>query len=141
MIDLDEDDEEETKPTRVLIISPEGTSELWIDLWELPLLQGVVGVYLECVSLCDEAHAFIHEEGKILNLPRNDVATRLCGELQTGLMLGDYINGKMIVVGSLDEDGEDDGNIHDCPQDVIELVARLSGVDSSEFSREKTTPF
>lgn len=69
---------------------------------ELDDLQRYVGGWIEYVPTDQDVTLYCNEEGKILNLPPNPLATELFGSL---LMPGDYLAGDVILLGLLDEDG------------------------------------
>ncbi len=67
-------------------------------------LVSCVGGYIEGVYL-DGATAYVNEEGKLQDLPRNEVATELA-HAHNAIYTGDWIAGNMIIVGNGDDDGE-----------------------------------
>lgn len=90
---------------KALLIPTEGEAQL-IEIegrhGGLDALQAAVGGHIEAVGFPAEGvAAYIHEEGKLVGLPKNPHATKMV----EGLQLGDYIAGPMVVAG-LDEDGE-----------------------------------
>lgn len=89
---------------RALLIPAGGTpEEVEIpDKDELDALQGFVGGWIEYVPTEQDVTLYCNEEGKILNLPPNLLATSLFGAL---LMGGDYLAGDVIVCGPLDDEG------------------------------------
>jgi hypothetical protein len=79
-------------------------------------LSAAVGGYIEIVSLSEDAHAYVNEEGKLLGLPINDAATAI---FQRNNGPVDVICGNMIILGSFADDGEYDGEEHDVPARII----------------------
>ena len=67
-------------------------------------LKAAVGGWLEGVPLVGVT-AYVNEEGKIMGLPVNALATRLAHG-DEAIYPHDTINGDMIVLGALDDDGE-----------------------------------
>ena len=67
-------------------------------------LNKAVGGWLEGVPLVGVT-AYVNEEGKLMGLPVNALATRLAHR-DEAIYLSDTINGDMIVLGPLDDEGE-----------------------------------
>ena len=70
---------------------------------------------IEYIPISDEVHAFIDEEGKLKGKEINTIATMVCRKLEVGLQPDDMIVGDMIILGSLNADGQSDGDSHDVP--------------------------
>lgn len=68
------------------------------------VLKAAVGGWLEGVPL-EGVTAYVNEEGKLLGMPVNALATRLAHR-DEAIYPHDTINGDMIVLGTLDDDGE-----------------------------------
>lgn len=112
--------------TKIIILSFEGTAEFKQHETNLDTLQGLVGGYIESISLpdadpCDWA-AFCNEEGKLVDLPGNERATTLL-YLLGGHNPQDLIRGDVILVG-INEQGE----TVDVPDTLIELVRTIMPV-------------
>ena len=67
-------------------------------------LVSCVGGYIEGVYL-DGATAWVNEEGKLQDLPKNYVATDLA-HAHNAIHTDDWIAGNMIIVGNSDDEGE-----------------------------------
>lgn len=67
------------------------------------MLKSAVGGWIECVSLDKDLDMWVNEEGKLLGLPVNEIATH-CWESVYGRT--DIIVGDVIFTGGVDEDGE-----------------------------------
>jgi len=78
-------------------------------------MQKAVGGMIEFIPMTDEVHAYIDEEGKLKGKETNAKATWACCRFNVGLQPGDLIVGDMILLGSLNADGECDGNSYDIP--------------------------
>lgn len=106
------------QPTRqAMLINAETCETSMIEIPSvdaLEPLQKLVGGLIEGVSLGD-IYAYVNEEGKILGLPVNVIATRLW---QDAYGRTDIIMGNMVVVGAYD----DEGNEMDIPQEHVALV-------------------
>jgi hypothetical protein len=83
---------------------------------DLESLQAAVGGYLEVIRLDDGTVALIDEEAKLKANPPppNVLATNIARAV--GIRPDDYIRGPMLIVGTLDPDGADDGEFHDVPR-------------------------
>lgn len=68
-------------------------------------LSKMVGGWIECVSLKDHGDMFINEEGKLLGLPINDVATSVANKFGNFDRFFDLIVGNAVVVGPVDIEG------------------------------------
>jgi hypothetical protein len=90
-----------------VVIKADGTLER-LDLseseQELKSLQNAVGGYVQVIELEDDFTMWANEEGKLLNLPVNEIAT-VIWEVRFGLDT-DIICGDVVFTGGMDEDGE-----------------------------------
>jgi hypothetical protein len=85
-------------------------------------LSETVGGYIEALHFTDTANAYVNEEGKLLDLPFNPFATHLCQTVyKIGMQPLDVINGTLIVVGPVDEEGDDT----DVPQAIVDEILKL----------------
>ena len=104
---------------KAVVIPPSGKARVQ-DVPEpdgLDALQALVGGNIEAVRHPDGYHGYINDEGKLNGLPYNSAATQL---FAPALFTGDYIAGTIVL---LSDDGE--GGEADCPQEVIDLLARF----------------
>ena len=83
----------------------------------------LVGGYIEFLRVGDDAHAYIDEEGKLKGLPVNEVASQFCGDYRVGLQAWDHIVGPMLILGSRNASGEEDGAEHSVPKHVVAYFA------------------
>ena len=90
-----------------VVIKADGTLER-LDLseseQELKSLQNAVGGYVQVIELEDDFTMWVNEEGKLLNLPVNEIAT-VIWEVRFGIGT-DIICGDVVFTGGMDEDGE-----------------------------------
>jgi len=95
---------------QTLIIPADGSEVRWEDPEKIDLdyLSEKVGGYIEAVSIGEDITMYLHEEGKIMGLPRNERATRLAKKYGR-ISLMDYIVGNVVMVGGVDEEGYDTG--------------------------------
>jgi hypothetical protein len=88
---------------RAAIIPPEGEIRVEDIDASLDGLQAIVGGDIESVALTGtDLTAYIHGEGKYEGLARNPRATAIAH-----LFPGDFIAGTMIVLGPVDDEGND----------------------------------
>lgn len=87
---------------------------------QLLQLQELVGGHIEMVTLSDTLHGYINEDGKALDLPVNDRATKLAYDWMIGLVQGDVIVGNMVI---LSDDGE--GNETDVPSRMADELMEV----------------
>lgn len=97
---------------KAITIEANGNVKL-VDLSDYDALNKAVGGSIESINFGDTGHhCYLNEDGIALGLPYNRLATDLCYKHNVGLGADDYIKGTMVVVGPVDEEG-DDTNIHD----------------------------
>lgn len=77
-----------------------------IDISGYEDLRLACGGYIEALRMREHS-AYVNEEGKLMNLPYNRVATALCEHFGVGLMPGDFIVGNMVICGPCDGEGDD----------------------------------
>lgn len=91
--------------SKALILSIDGNRKI-VDFEvgnSYELLRDTVGGLIECVSLSNTIDLWVNEEGKLLDLPGNLLATLL---YQSVYDTKDVIVGDVIFTGGADEDGE-----------------------------------
>ena len=106
--------------TRVLVISAE-TDSVRVDTMprkSLEYLQGKVGGWVQCVDF-PAYDMWMHEEGKIIGLPQNKIATALWRQTYGDT---DIIVGDVVLTGPPDHEGYST----DLPQHVLDATASLS---------------
>lgn len=105
------------------VIKTDGTLER-LDLsdpkQELTSLQGAVGGYVQVIELSEDFTLWVNEEGKLLGLPENGIATAIWWT-RFGTNT-DIICGDVVFTGGLDEDGETKTISEDSLQRLAELV-------------------
>jgi hypothetical protein len=78
-----------------MIIKTDGTKET-IASFNLETLQEAVGGHLEALFIGNGIYLYLNEEGKLMGLPYNAVATSLASR---SLQANDYIAGNVVVCG------------------------------------------
>lgn len=66
-------------------------------------LSKAVGGWIECVTLRDELDMWVNEEGKLIGLPQNPIATALFAD---SFGTSDVIMGDVIITCGTDQEGE-----------------------------------
>jgi hypothetical protein len=89
-----------------VVIKADGTLErldLSVSEQELKSLQNAVGGYVQVIELEEDFTMWVNEEGKLLGLEENKIAT-VIWEVRFGLDT-DIICGDVVFTGGMDEDG------------------------------------
>ena len=93
--------------TKALIIRADYTKD-YVDIDGYEDINKAVGGYIEAVNFGDKKYfCYINEEGKLLGLPENNLATQLWYDSGQTILLGDYIAGDAIFFGGIDKEGDD----------------------------------
>ena len=88
---------------KALIVQPDGSKEYRDIEGDLDTLRSIVGGHIEFVFVTNGVHAYVNEEGKLLDLRSNPEATRLAG-----LIPWDFICGTAVFLGDGPEGEEGD---------------------------------
>lgn len=105
------------------VIKSQAVRALHIDKANiLKTLQEAVGGNIEALTspVRRDLICYINENGKQLELPRNARAEAFLRSIGIRLYEWDWISGNMVVCGMLNEQGENDGDEHDVPEDILE---------------------
>jgi len=73
---------------------------------ELEDMQELVGGYIEPLTF-EGFTGYVNEEGKMMGLIYNELATTFCFKNNLGLRDDDYIVGNLLLLGPIDENGDD----------------------------------
>lgn len=76
------------------------------DHWDYKQLGNEVGGWIECVPLKNNGDMYVNEEGKLIGLPVNDVATLLADHFGYKRQLFDLIVGDVVILGPANNEGE-----------------------------------
>lgn len=107
--------------TRGLIVHMDGTAEVFNHELNYRELNQVVDGYIEAVNFGKKPYfCYCNEEGKIIKLQQNRVATNLWYNSGQTILIGDYLAGTVIFFGHPD----DEGNETDFPQELIDDLAK-----------------
>ena len=85
------------------------------------------GGYLEAIPMGDGHAAYIDEEGKLKNLPINNVASFLWYKRLRPM--NDYLVGDCVVVRSVNDEGELDGEDYSPLPEIRETAERIGAMD------------
>lgn len=88
-----------------IIIRTDNSVEIRDVLDEGVTYQAIVGGWLEAIGV-DDATMYINEEGKLLSLPPNLIATGIAHSSR-GISQRDFISGNVLLVGPPDMMGND----------------------------------
>lgn len=101
------------------------------NLDDLKSLQNVVGGYIEHISFPFKKNCalsgFINEEGKILNLPVNRIASLLWMKSNNWDKLYDVLCGDVIITGCVDDEGDTKDITDEQLNDVMLYIEEIKG--------------
>ena len=93
--------------TNALIIDLSGEVREHTGPLTLDFYQETVGGWVQAVWLdAPEGSLWMHEEGKLIGMPPNELATRIYWQAQPHHMQNDYVAGVAIVTGGTDDEGD-----------------------------------
>ncbi len=117
------------KPLRAIAMDVDGNYEvIEIDRGaELDTLQEHVGGYVECVySADDKVTIWANEEGKLMGLPPNKMATILWWKLNPDMHGVDILCGPVVITGGADAHGNTKSLTKACLKEESLWVQRLA---------------
>lgn len=119
---------------KVMVIEPLKIPELREIKGDYESVKAIIGGYLEVIAFVQGTCAILDEESKVRTdkAPvRNPFGTYICQKaLETQfrtLRPGDYIADTVVILGTCDENGEEDGEWHDIPQHAIDFIVNGFG--------------
>lgn len=105
---------------KALLVKTDGTYEVIDKEWSYDQINKAVGGLIEPVYFPNfNAEAYINEEGKILELEENCLATNVWYNSGARILLGDYLAGDALFFGPVDEEGN---NTEVTPELVSEII-------------------
>lgn len=105
---------------KALVVKTDGTYEVIDQEWNYDQINRAVGGWIQAVYFPHyKAEAYVHEEGKVIGLPENVVATNVWYNSGAQILLGDFLVGDVVFFGEVDEEG----NNTEVP---AEIVAEIS---------------
>lgn len=111
------------KSLRAVVVKTDGSVYETFAEWDYEQLSKELGGYIEAVNYGDQPYfAYINEEGKLLNLDENHLATELWYMSGQRILIGDYIAGDAVFFGLIDEDG----NNTDAPIMILEQLRKIA---------------
>lgn len=100
---------------KAILVQTNGKVDLIDKDWTYHEIVEAVGGTIDAVSFGENDYfAFINDEGKLLGLPENEIATSVWYESGARVMLGDYLAGNVLFFGETDENGDNT----DVPSDL-----------------------
>jgi len=108
---------------KAIVVKTDGSvNEVFAD-WDYQEINNEVGGWIEAVYFGDKPYfAYINEEGKLLDLTPNEIATDLWYESGQRVLLGDFIAGNAVFFGPIDSDG----NNTDAPNSLMEELTKIA---------------
>lgn len=105
-------------------------------------LQEAVGGYVEAVGCGDTHAAYLNEEGKLIGLPVNVVATRVwCLMNATSAQNPpDLLCGPVVIVRVVDDAGEHDGEDYSPAQVVWDAIGQVKDMEKTKTVYLKSPP-
>jgi len=111
------------KSLRAVVVKTDGSVYETFAEWDYEQLSKELGGYIEAVNYGDQPYfAYINEEGKLLNLDENHLATELWYMSGQRILIGDYIAGDAVFFGLVDKDG----NNTDAPIMILEQLTNIA---------------
>lgn len=105
---------------KAILVTTEQEIKLLDQDFDLDVIQSYLGGLIEAVSFGSHNSrffAYINEEGKLIGLPENKIATSVWYSSGERVMIGDYLAGNALFFGQID----DEGNETDVPDDLIDF--------------------
>lgn len=109
----------------ILVSDPDGSFRIIETPGKLDDLQGLVGGYLEAVTL-ENFHIYLNEEGKMQGLPPNGESSLMLEHYLPGFTAHDTLVGPVLWLASTDS-----GDSASCP---IEIINRFADSSLSRFT-------
>jgi hypothetical protein len=104
-----------------IFIPVDGQAKL-VAVGELDSLKELVGGWIEYIHIDADHHGYVNEEGRLLGLPPNLRATLLW---QESGHFSDCLVGPLIILGSRNAKGRNNGDDHDVKAAMIEKCQEL----------------
>ena len=117
---------------KAYVVKTDGSvNEVWAE-WDLDQIQQEVGGYISSVSFGDKKYfAYINDEGKLMNLPENVIATDLWYDSGQTILLGDYLCGNAVFFGEVDDEGNDTDAPKELWNELEKVVTRRHRINTS----------
>jgi len=104
---------------KAITVSASGDIEEITSTWTSQEMNEAVGGFFDVVRFGNLRFvAYINDEGKLIDLPENKIATALWYDSGEKILLGDYIAGDVVFIGDVDEEGYDTS----VPNTLIQLI-------------------
>lgn len=107
---------------KAIVVKTDGSVNEVFAEWDYDQISKEVGGYIEAVYFNNNDYfAYVNEEGKMLNLPENKIATELWYNSGRRILLGDYLAGDAVFFGEID----DNGDSTDAPQKLFDELTKI----------------
>lgn len=91
---------------KALVIKTNGECVISDSEWEYSQINATVGGWIEGLSLNGAGYMYVNEEGKLRQMPVNNIATEIVINCYNG-KFNDFIVGDVVVFGPNDLEGND----------------------------------
>ena len=109
----------------MLVIRTNGKFEL-VENDSLETIQAAVGGYIDSIGLTKNSLMYVHDEGRILELTPNWLATELLKSIRPDYTIP--IVGDVVVIGTLDKYGIYTGEDYPVPDDIVAFVRKKANL-------------
>lgn len=94
---------------KFITITTDGSCRLFDENWGLYEYNAFVDGWIEFINFYNNCSLIVNEEGKLIGLDINDLATAIAREFMLPYAFNDIIVGNAILVGATDENGDTTG--------------------------------
>lgn len=108
---------------KALVVKSNGEVNVIDQEWTYEQINKAVGGWIEAINFGEQSDhfAYINEEGKLLDLPTNELVTSYWYNSGTRILIGDFISGDAVIFGEVDDEGENT----EVPQHVIDAFIKM----------------
>ena len=111
---------------KAILVKTNGEVLIKESSWNSYEVQQVIGGVFDAVYFGDQEYsAYIHDEGKLIGLPENKIATEIWYDSGERILLGDYLAGDVLFIGPTDSEGNDTSVPLDFYETIIKYKERL----------------
>ena len=104
---------------KAILVMASGDVEEIESEWGVSEINNAVGGFFDLVRFGKLPFiAYVHDEGKLIDLPENKIVTSIWYDSGQRILLGDYIAGDALLIGDVDVEGNDTS----VPDDLINTV-------------------
>jgi hypothetical protein len=114
---------------KAIIIEPNKTPEVRDIVGDYESVREIIDGDLEVIAFQPKAIGILDENSKcradkepVRNIFATYVVKRALATIGRTLLPSDFVAHTLVIIGDVDQNGEDDGEWHDVPQSVIDFV-------------------